>query len=221
MLTGLIAFACLAPRPLNILFLGNSHTGSNDIPTLVKSLLESDGTGRRVQTKTMLGGLLRDLANRNDVAQEIRSGRWDVVVLQGAEISSSHRYTYPQDGPIALAKLAKQAKARALLFAEWPRKGWDESEYILDVYRKIAHASGAEIVHVCRSWDVALKTRPNLDLWLSDGNHSTLTGGYMAASAFYYFLSEDPKADASWRPAALDASLAKFLRESAKKAIRS
>jgi len=221
MLVGLIALTSLAPPALNILFLGNSHTANNDIPGLVKALLQSDGSGRRVQTQIVPCGLLKDLANRTDVAREIRSGRWDVVVLQGAEVSSSHKYTYPQDGPIALAKMAKQAKVRTLLFVEWSRKGWDESEFTLGVYRKIAHASGAEIVPVCYSWDVALKARPKLDLWLPDGNHSSPTGGYLAASAFYYFLTEDPKAEPAWRPPDMDPALARFLRESARKAIRS
>lgn len=219
MLAGIAALCLLAPpKPLNILFLGNSHTGNNDVPALVKSLLESDDSKRAVRTKSYFAAFLNDFSTRQEVIADLKSGQWNIVVLQGAKVSSSHKYTYSQAGGIEIAKLAAKAKARVLLFVEWPRRGWDESEYQLDVYRGIARETGAEIVPVCYAWDVALKAKPTLDLWLADGNHSNPTGGYLAACVFYYYLQ--PNSEPSWQPPSMPNDMAKFLRQSAKRAIK-
>lgn len=220
MIAGIVALSLLAPapKPLSILFLGNSHTGNNDVPGLVKSLLESDGTRRKVVTKSYFAPFLNDFSTRPDVVSDLKSGQWNIVVLQGAKVSSSHKYNYSQAGGIEVAKAAVKARSRVLLFVEWPRRGWNESEYQLSVYRDIAHATDAEMVPICYAWDVALKAKPSLDLWLPDGNHSNLTGGYLAACSFYYYL--EPGSEPTWQPAGIPTDMAKFLRQTAKKAMR-
>lgn len=202
---------------LSILFVGNSHTVVNDVPAMVKSLMESDGSNRLVVVSTITGANLEQLGNNSQATQAISSGKWDVVILQGAAISSSHKFVYSQAGAIKLAKLGKQAKARTLLYAEWPRKGWDETGYILGIYGQIAKASGAEIIPVCNAWDAALGLRKDLELWAGDGNHSSPIGGFLAALTIADFLGAG---DSSWTPFKIDPPVAKLIRQSARAANR-
>lgn len=202
---------------LSILFLGNSHTAVNDVPAMVKSLIESDGSKRQVVLGTITGTNLEQLGNNSQAIQAISSGKWDVVILQGAALSSSHKYVYSQAGAIKLAKLAKASKARVLLYAEWPRKGWDETDYILGIYSQIAKASGAEIVPVCSAWDAALKLRSDLELWAGDGNHSSPLGGFLAGLTIADFLGAG---ESNWMPFKIDPPVARLLRQSARTAIR-
>lgn len=202
-------------QKLRILFMGNSHTANYDVPALVKAQLESDGSGRQVYTQAVLGAHLEDIydvpANRELVAK----GDWDFVVLQGAQISSSHQYTYPQYGTIGLAQIARKAGARALYFAEWPRQGIDESQYIYDIYARDAAATGAEVVPICFTWDLALKRLPGLSLWSPDGNHSSLQGAYFASCGFYYWITHSTS-DPTWIANGVDPVLAKFYRNIAR-----
>ena len=183
-----LLFALVPGTPVEasyrVLFLGNSHTTTNDVPGLVKSSLKS--AGMECETKTIFGAHLDDLEDRADVIEALQQD-WTHVVFQGAMISSSHKYEYPQDKAIALAKRAKDAKV--LYFAEWPRKGWDESDYIYDHYAIIRKQAGGEIVPICHAWDAVLKSEPSLALWTADGNHAELPGSFLAANTIAYWIA--------------------------------
>jgi hypothetical protein len=178
-----------------ILFLGNSHTQYNDLTGKVAGLLRS--AGGRVEFAVVQGAHLDDLSRNPAVLGTIDKDKWTHVVLQGAMISSSHKYDYSQEPGIALAARAKKAGSKALLFAEWPRKGWDESDYIYKHYAIIQKAAGGEIVPVCYAWDAAMKASPKLEMWAGDGNHSNDTGAYLAACTIAYWIAGP---DAKFKP---------------------
>lgn len=197
-----LAASCIvlgSPQPLRLLFLGNSHTGVNDVPGLVKSLFES--TGRKTEVTKRLGGLLNELYESTEHQTTVGTKGWTAVILQGAAISSSHKYTYSQRGALEFAKLAERGGARVILFAEWPRKGWDETDYILGIYRDIAKQSGAQIAPVCKAWDAVLAKQPNLPMWSKDGNHAAPLGSYLAALTLYYTIAGAGAPQPSFRPA--------------------
>jgi len=205
--TTLIAY----PKTLNILFFGNSHTLVNDVPGMVKSLIESDGSGTRVVTKVMSTGFVEEMAKLPEVRQELQSKYWHALVMQGAKLSNSHKYKYDHSGAVQLAKLAKQNGIKAYLFAEWPRKGWDESEYIMKEYGEIAQPSGATIIPICNAWDALLKVSPNAPVWAGDGNHAQLPGSYLAARMVAAWVSAGAE-KSSWQPNGLDAGLASAIK---------
>ncbi len=173
---------------LSILFVGNSHTSTHDIPRTVRELLDSD-PARQTTVELMSAGFLRIAANDVAITDAIGSGDWDIVVLQGQEISQSHSIAYSQEEAVALAELAIESGARALLFSEWPRKGIDETEYIEKIYDEIAEASGAEVVPVGRTWDLYLADLPDNNLWASDGNHSNSDGAFLAAATLAHVIA--------------------------------
>ncbi len=203
-----VALACLvlAPKEIRVLFLGNSHTRLNDVPGMVKLLAETDGANHRLAVSSLIDANLDALARRGESFATLGAGKFDVVVLQGAMVSSSHKYKYSQKSAIDLATAARKAGARVLLYAEWPRRGWDETEYTLDVYRQIAAASKAEIVPVGRVWDRVLAASPKLELWNPDGNHASPSGSYLAACSLYSAIC--PKGTPTWRPGFVPANVA-------------
>ena len=124
-----------------------------------------------------------------------------MVVLQGALVSSSHKYRYAQTKAIGFANLALSRKARVLLCAEWPRRGWDESEYQLGVYREIqAAAKGSVIIPICEVWDASRAKLGGIDLWQADRNHANFKGSFLSACTIYRYLTEDQESKPSWTP---------------------
>ena len=192
-------------KPLTLLFVGNSLLNFNNVPATVAKLLETDGSGRKVTFQSHFVGHLEDVRPGSDAERDITSGRFDVVVLQGAMVSTSHRFTYPQDQGIALAKAAKANGARVLLYAEWPRRGIDETEYTLGIYRGIAKSAAVEIVPVGRAWDAVRKGDPRTELWQPDGNHATKSGSFVAAGAVYWRLADGQP---TYRPAGVEPGFA-------------
>jgi len=188
----------VASGELSILFVGNSHTSTNDIPGTVESLLASL-SDHDPTVETLKAGFLRMAMDRPDITEEVSSGDWDIVILQGHEISMSQSTRYSQKEPVALARLALDAGSRALFFSEWKREGVEETKYIESLYREMAAKAGAEVVPIGRSWDHFLSDHPDHELWNKDGNHSSPDGAYLAAAAIVYYLV-GPDADLTAAP---------------------
>lgn len=212
----LSALTHLSAPSLDVLFLGNSHTSVNSVPSMVESLVKSGGAGHTIKVTMKTGGNLESLAKDPSLPGFISRGRFTDVVLQGAALSSSHKYKYSQEGAVKLAKAAKQAGSRVWLFAEWPRKGWDETPYILGIYGGISKSSGAKIIPICSVFDHLLKQNSSLDVWSGDGNHASLLGSYIGAVTIAQALA--PGAKPAWRPDGIAAPLLASISASVKTA---
>ena len=219
MLPVVIALAALPVADVSILFLGNSHTAANNLPAMVRQLIESDGSGDRATVESRFMGFLEDYAGNQEVRGQLASKKWKVVVLQGAKLSSSHKFVYPHDGAIATAKLAKESGSRVLYFAEWSRSGWAETDWILDSYAGIAKPTASEVIRVPVAWDLALKRNPRLPMWAGDGNHAQLAGSYLAALTIYFTVLGS-KRTPTWRPVGIDAPTQSMFLECAKQAAK-
>jgi hypothetical protein len=218
MLCTLMAAAIAAqPKTLNVLFLGNSHTYLNDVPQMVKALIESDGSGTRVAVRMHSAGFVEDFWG-TAVMDDIKSRRWNTVIMQGAKLSSSHKYKYDHTGAVNIANLAKKYGAKVYFFPEWPRRGWDESAWIMNEYKGIGKPIGVPVIPVSYTWDVLLKEQPKLDLWEGDGNHASLPGSFFASCTIAAYLSPNGKTP-SWRPPRVDAKLAATMNRIAKQMV--
>ena len=69
--------------PLKVLFIGNSYTYVNDLPSLIVGLADAAG-GRKIQTdQYVVGGYtLEQQTNDPKAIAKIRERKWDMVVLQ-------------------------------------------------------------------------------------------------------------------------------------------
>jgi hypothetical protein len=197
-------------KEFRILFLGNSHTSTNDVPAMVAGQLRSGGFATK--TEMVFGAHLDDLEPMETVREKIDKGGWTHVVLQGAMISSSHKYEYSQEKVVSLAKRVVAAGAVPLYFAEWPRRGWDESDYIVQHYDASRREAGGEIVPVCYAWDSARKGDSGLDMWQADGNHAALSGSFLAACTIAYWIA-GPGATLTFAPQGLEPGVASRLRQ--------
>lgn len=203
----LAALMLITAKPVRMLFVGNSLLNVNDVPEMVVHLLETDGVPRQVTYKKYFVPHLEDVQPGGEVDTEVASGKYDVVVLQAAMVSSSLSRDYDQTRGIAMAKAAKAKKARVLLYVEWPRRGIDETNYTMNVYRGIAKAADSEIVPVCYAWNSVLAKAPAAPLWAPDGNHAQVPGSFLAAACVYFHIAGVDRTP-TWHPDRMDSNLA-------------
>ena len=199
-------------HPLKVLFIGNSHTYVNDLPAMVKGLLESDGKHRSVTTRLVAVEFLNNAALKVD----FHPGEWDVVVLQGASLSSSHKFKYSNDGALSLAKAACKSGAKTLLFAEWPRDGWDESDWICSSYKEIFGSTKAKLVDVPHVFDQVHAKFPDVGLWQPDGNHEQTPGTFIAAACIHRWIVGAGGPAPSYVAPGVPKALAAFAEDAAK-----
>lgn len=172
----------------DILFVGNSHTASGDVPSMVRQLLNGEKQFENVRVASYAVSHLNQWGGSRELVDLVRAGGIKCAVLQGAEISSSHKYTYSQAEGIDLAKKLRAGGTQVLFVSEWPRRGCDETAYIEAVYLEMAKESGGTVIPVGQVWDAVRKRLGGIDLWQSDGNHATLMGSYLSARTIAWHL---------------------------------
>ena len=186
------------PACTRILFIGNSYTTVNDLPSVFASLARSGG--HRVQTGTAAvdGATLDDHAGSSTTAAKLGSASWDVVVLQEqSQIPSVAQFRETQMYPAArrLVGMIRNHGARPVFYLTWARRaGWPENgmpDYgsmqasIDEGYLAIAAEQQATIAPVGVAWSAMVNQPAPPVLWQDDGSHPTEAGTYLAACVFY------------------------------------
>lgn len=185
---------------VHILFIGNSYTYFNNLPTLFEAITEGCQPGTDVEADMVVRGsaTLRDLWADGKAAGRIVTSKWDYVVLQeqstlgpskdpaqapGASISDPgefHAYARQFDD------LIRQSGARTVLMMTWPRKNHPELQAALArAYEAIAAERQAILVPAGLAWHDATSQSAESDLYQADLSHPSPTGSYLTAATLY------------------------------------
>ncbi|TMD08020.1 MAG: hypothetical protein E6J01_04565 [Chloroflexi bacterium] len=190
-----------------VLFIGNSYTSVNDLPTMFAKLARSGG--HRVETgrATEDGSTLADHAGSSRTTTALTSANWNIVVLQEqSQIPAVDQFQQTQMYPAArtLVAMVRRIGAQPIFFITWAhRDGWPENglvDYtamqsaIDDAYLTIASEQHVAVAPVGFAWQTLLGQEGSPGLWRDDGSHPTEKGTYLAACVFYATIfRESPK----------------------------
>jgi hypothetical protein len=191
----------------HVLFIGNSHTFTNDVPSMFESMARAGGYSVKADMVAHGGWTMLDHAQSSETIEEIRSTEWDYVVLQEqgdvpSFPSSREREMYP-----AIRGLHNEISASGadtVLFMTWGHRNGSlaanvggygaESALVETAYVKIGNELDVAIAPVGVAWWLAMQSDPGLNLWVNDGNHATKEGSYLAASVLYHvILGQSPE----------------------------
>src|SRR4051794_39069977 len=87
---------------VSILFVGNSHTASQDLPNLVCKMIQFRHPEKTVVAHVVGVGFLDDTARDPRCREEIESRPWKFVVLQAQRVSASGKHEYSRTEGIDL-----------------------------------------------------------------------------------------------------------------------
>jgi len=181
-------------KPLShyeILFIGNSHSSSNDLPDLVSALIEA-GTADTTARSDLAPGwnYLVDRLNDGVTLKTLNSRSWTHVILQAQKYSSSGRYFYPTDAAEKWIRRVRNRNALPVLFPEWPRKGnTEEGPRVHQLHLDIASREPACVAPIGLAWEESIAQFPQLRLHAADGNHANLTGALLTAYVLYQVIT--------------------------------
>jgi len=173
--------------PRSVLFIGNSHTFTNDLPGTLAQLADSSPDGLQLEPAevTQGGATLQSLYEQPQTLDVIQSRTWTYVVLQ-------EQSTLPLTDPEAMWDAVRLFDdvidangSLTSLFLLWARRDfpWTQDQ-ITDAYTTIGHEVGALIAPVGLAWEAALDQEPDLDLHSADGSHPGPKGTYLSACVF-------------------------------------
>ena len=196
-----------APACTRILFIGNSYTTVNDLPSVFASLARSGG--HRVESKSAAvdGWTLANHADSLATTAALAASPWDIVVLQEqSQIPAIEEFRQSQMYPAArrLIGSIRNRGARPLFYLTWGRRdGWPENalpDYasmqaaIVNGYLAIAADQRVAVAPVGVAWATLVTRAAGTPLWQQDGSHPSEAGTYLAACVFYATIfRESPK----------------------------
>ena len=183
----------------SVLFIGNSHVGSNNLAGVISQFIEQ-GTGKTVTTSISASQRYLDERIGDGVTQsKIESTNWTHIILQAQKYSQSGAIIYSTRGAEHWARLSKYQGATPIFFPEHPQKGnsW-EGNYVYDFHSEIADNESACVAPIGPTWDAALAIDSSLPLHAADGNHADLTGTILTALIFYQVITGLPAEDLSY-----------------------
>ena len=176
---------------MKILFIGNSHTYYNELPQIVKELLEYTGVKTHVTMSTEGGQGLIYHCNRQDVNFNIRHGGYDVVVLQD-KASDFNPEEFKKGGYTLMKNSLGECPARRMLYMIWARRMEKEKQEIITrAYTELGHEIDAAVAPAGEVWHKILRQSPEMEslLYHPDGNHATPLGSYLAATTLFYTIT--------------------------------
>ena len=178
-------------NPLDVLFIGNSHTYYNDMPLMVQRRAIGEGYDCRVVMIAHGGWFLAQHVEEPDVRFNILHGHYDYVVLQ------EHAHPFgPEEkfrnAAVRLCEWIREAGSTPVLFETWARKDEPEKQPEMNsVHERIAKETGALLAPVGLYWWGSMESRSDLEMYAEDGAHASPAGSDFAAKYIWEEISTD------------------------------
>jgi len=192
-----------------ILFLGNSMTYFNDLPTVFMNLSRSGGFAAEVYELTEGSYRLEYFADETDevgaqVYDALKSYDWDYVILQeqsGISTIGAEEHMYP--AARTLDSMIREANGESVFLMTWayregfslPLLGLEFKNTREEMQTQMAQNYGdiaAELDALLAPAGIAFMrcsaNYPEIELWDEDGNHPSPAGTYLAACVLYQVL---------------------------------
>jgi hypothetical protein len=188
--------AAPAKGELCCLFVGNSFTYCNGLPSMVSALFAARKTSAAVDQHAVGAATLGQHAANPQVAQKIAGARWTHVVLQDQSAQPATNPEATLQAGKTLCELVRKDGAVPVFFLTWAYRNQDgkgmetEMQESLSVaYAAAAKETNAVLAPVGPAWQAVLAKDPKAPLYAEDGQHPSAEGTYLAACVFYAALS--------------------------------
>ncbi|MCQ2283835.1 MAG: T9SS type A sorting domain-containing protein [Bacteroidales bacterium] len=197
-----------------VLFIGNSYTSVNDLPSLVSAVVGSTGDHLEISSSTPGGCTFQGHLSNSSISL-IRQGGWDYVILQAQSQEPSFpegqfmNETYPYAKQLCEEIRNYSPNASIIFYMTWGRQNGDALNCVyypplctyegMDSllrarYMMMAEDNHAVVSPVGALWHYIRDHYPDIQLYQSDESHPTLVGSYAAACSFYTILTHQSPA---------------------------
>ena len=200
-------------QSIDVLFIGNSYTGVNDLPQLFLSVATSTGDQVTVSSNTPGGSTFQQHCT-NQSATYIQQGGWEFVVLQEQSqlpafpLNQVQTSCFPYAAQLNDLIELHNPCAETVFYMTWGRKYGDQDNapnyppigtyegmdsLLFERYMYMTEVNDAIVSPVGRVWRYLRNNHPEIELYSSDNSHPSLEGSYAAACSFYTtILRKDP-----------------------------
>jgi hypothetical protein len=179
------AAAQAAAKAARVLFIGNSLTYANDLPSMVEALVTESGGAMTSRTIAFPDFGLAEHWQDGRAMGALREGKWTMAVLQQGPSSLPESQAMLRDYTKRFAREARQRGAEVALFSVWPPRSRAAAfDAVTESYKRAAHDVAGMLVPAGEAMRAALRRDPSLPLFEADGFHPSPMGSYLVALVF-------------------------------------
>ena len=179
---------------IRVLFIGNSLTFWNEMPSLTRRIAGSLGAQPALATEFsgMGGATLKQHWEKGAALRRIREAKWDFVVLQAQSSEMMVRPNETKKYATLFDREIDRAGAKTVIFETWKPDGSPGTQAELNArYVALARELDALVAPVGSAWETL--QRNGMNLFDPGGVHPNLRGSYLSACVFYAtFYRADP-----------------------------
>ena len=173
---------------MKVLFVGNSHTFTHDVPSIVDALFKENNKDWEYKEMTVSGETLSFHSKREELLKEISNGSYDIIILQ--ERASRFDPELFDEGFNSLYNhIINTSKSIVLMYMIWSNESKPEVQRVIaNSYLGATKKDRVYLAPVGIAWDIIRHNHTDIKLYM-DGNHATKIGAYLAASGLFYALT--------------------------------
>jgi len=177
---------------INLLFIGNSLTSSNNLPELIKEYAKTQGKDIAVASIVKGNYALIDHWDEGVIQASIESKTFDFVIVQQGPSSQPYgRALLIQYGG-RISELCKSNDAQLAYYMVWPSLAhYDTFDGVINSYRTAANRTNDILCPVGAIWKSYFDETGDFSYYGNDGFHPSLSGSTVAAQVIYESLFSD------------------------------
>jgi hypothetical protein len=181
---------------IHILFVGNSLTYFNDLPSLVAQIANEDGVDIIFETIAAPDYALEDHLSDGSIKEALTKNKFDFLIAQQGPSAMPESQVLLMNSAIAISNECKQVNTAFGLYMVWPSgdRSFDRDNSIAS-YTKAAKASNALLCPAGLAWKLAWKKDKDLPLYGPDNFHPSIHGSVLAAMVIYAAVNKKKNLD--------------------------
>ena len=189
-----------------VLFIGNSYTYTNSMPTMLQSFAAACGDTLVFDMSAPGGYTLQQHSTDATTLSRITSQQWDIVVLQEqsempsfppAQVATD---VYPYAAKLDTLVHNNDTCTQTMFMMTWGHRGGDApncASYpvvctyagmqgrLRESYMQMAQDNKAIVAPVGAAWKMVVDSFTSIDLYNPDDSHPSVAGSYLQACVFY------------------------------------
>jgi hypothetical protein len=173
-------------KKINVLFLGNSLTYSNNLPELMKQVAASDSVELNYRSICFPNYALIDHWNDGNAQQEIASGKYNFVIVQQGPSSQEEGRRYLLEWGLKFDSLCDKHRAKLVSYMVWPAKERaGDFAGVFESYKLLADTTNGIFSPAGKAWQLVWEENPEFKLYGADNFHPNGRGSLLAAMVLY------------------------------------
>jgi hypothetical protein len=176
---------------INIIFVGNSLTYENDLPSLVAGIATMDGVRLGITTITQGNYSLDDHWADGTIQTTLDQNNYDFLIAQQGPSALPESQMLLRESSIRIADECLRHNTRFGLYMVWPALSRDfDRDNCIASYTNAARASSALLCPAGLAWKLAWQKEKNIPFYGPDNFHPGIHGSVLAAMVIYAAVKE-------------------------------